>query len=114
LEIAGDVAHAVIIVLYAVSISLNLGAWFRWNDPDLAERYDEVASLPLGIAWLAMGMWDAYQRKWVQVALDAALAGYMLRNWWNRRGQKRAAKLAAMVRDLGHRLVVAPVTGGAR
>jgi hypothetical protein len=59
-------------------------------------------------------MWNAHRGSWVHSGLETIWAAYLLRRWWHRRGRKRAAKVAARIRDLGHRLVVVPVGGGAR
>jgi hypothetical protein len=42
-------------------------------------------------------------------AICAILAA--LTEWWNRRGKKLAEKVRGAVRNLGHRLVVAPAGG---
>jgi hypothetical protein len=59
-----------------------------------------------------LAMWSAYKREWPWFIFYSAIAAFMLRNWWNGRGKRRAAKVAAVVRDLGHRLAVVPAPSG--
>lgn len=114
LEVAATIAGYAVFVGFAAAAFLSLGELFGWVPQGASRRFDDATDLPYGVACLVLAMWHAYLRNWVLSVLLAALAAWALRRWWNGRGRKRAARLAARVRDLGHRLVVVPATGGAR
>jgi len=51
-----------------------------------------------GFAWIALGAYNAW----------------LLWQWWRRRRQGKPSRVLGLVRDLGHRLTVAPVPVGSR
>lgn len=114
LEIAGSIAIYAAIGLSMIGILTRLLMATGRIRARLGGAIEDALALPLGICFLVGAMKLAYEHAWGMAGIHVVLGALFFRNWWNRRGRKRAAKLAARVRNLGHRLVVVPVTGGAR
>jgi hypothetical protein len=114
LEIAANFASGFVGGYLVAFVILVVAQRLGRISPGTTQRFDDIVDLPLGVGFLVLAMWNAYRGHWVHSGLETIWAAYLLRRWWHRRGRKRAAKVAARIRDLGHRLVVVPVGGGAR
>lgn len=95
-----EVAGAVALLL------TSLGAWAVSPRSAVAREW---AALALAGANLALGIAAALYGVWPLALACALLAAVKLDQWWKRRRRGRAAKLVALVRDLGHRLTTVQV-----
>lgn len=98
---------------------LGLAAWFRayrWSD-DRA-RVDAALDLVQAVvnAMYAVGTLVLSDKPWLSVMWAAAAGFFAWSAWrnWRKRKRRKPSRVLGVVRNLGHRLAVVPVPGGAR
>lgn len=97
---------AALLALTVGTVIGRVAAGLRWP-----AHYD----LHAAIGWAAWAAYAAYQRLEVPAVLECGFAAYYLWRWWRRRPprKRRASRALSAVRDLGHRLTVAPAPAAA-
>lgn len=86
---------------------------FAWLCMWLVDRLMPYEALPAAIlsaVYMAMGVWRIADGDAAMAAVDAGISGWFAYLAWTRRKprQRKPSKVAAKVRDLGHRLVAVP------
>lgn len=100
--------------LLSVSIlSVALSHFFPPPTPDRVPWRDVFS-----VAVNGPGALVAFTGGWtilgVACGIPAALSAWTLWQWWRRRRQGKPSRVLGVIRDVGHKLVVAPVAGDAR
>lgn len=101
-------------VLLSVSIlSVALSHFLPPPTPDCVPWLDVYSVVVNGAGALFCLVWGLTVLG-VACAISAALSAWRLWHWWRRRRQGKPSKVLGVVRNVGHKLVVAPVAGDAR
>jgi hypothetical protein len=95
----------------AAGVALIASIWLLMFMLDrVIAPYSSVGAAFLAVAYLGLTAWEALHGSIALASMDAAVTGWLAYLAWNRRKprQRKPSKVAAKVRDLGHRLVVVP------
>lgn len=96
------------------SFAVSMRAWFPHDREAIDISIDVSAAVAQVI--FTIGILAFTEQQWLSV-FSAGCAGYYA--WcawrtWRRRRKGKPSRVLGVVRDLGHRLTVVPVPGGAR
>lgn len=80
----------------------------------IGKDYDDVPAWVFVLGWILCGLGAMLAGLTVHAMVCGVFAALHLWRWWDRHGRKRAHRALGVVRDLGHRLVVAPVAQDVR
>lgn len=80
-------------------------------------EWTPIGSFVIAPACIAQAITDMLEGQSVSMTIFTVLAGlhlWIIWRWWTRRRKGKPSRVLGLVRNLGHRLVVVPVAGGAK